>query len=146
MKKFAIIKLMRKEIIIIVAVFLVLFGGLFLVYKTTQGRPAPSLTLNEKEIKERLDRTELVYFYGTTCPYCMELNKWLGEKKVADKVDFEKLEVYNNRDNSLLMERAAGICKLDPRSIGVPFVYKNGECFMGLPESQKAFEQALRGK
>lgn len=65
---------------------------------------------------------DYVYFYGSTCPHCQELNKKLEEEDIYSKVALEKREVYYNsvnRDSFLAVQKKLG---LDSENTGVPFV------------------------
>jgi len=84
----------------------------------------------------RKDRPQnmLIFFYGNTCPHCEDVEEWMVENKIEEKVKIVKKEVYDNRQNSLELVRAAKYCGLDTNNIGVPFLYAEGRCLIGAPE------------
>ena len=129
---------MKKEVFIALALFIGLFGMLFLVYSFTN----QSGTSNQIEAK--FNKQALIYFYGETCPNCQVVNDWLKAEKIADKLKFVKLEVYNNKENADLLEQAALICKLDLNKIGVPFLYSRGKCLIGTPDVKKGFLEEVK--
>ena len=88
-----------------------------------------------------LDPSKITYFYGAECPHCQKVNAFLEENKIADKVTFEKLEVWHNRGNARLMGEAAKACGLDESKVGVPFVYAEGKCLIGEPDTIDFFKQ-----
>ncbi|PIR73830.1 MAG: hypothetical protein COU40_00305 [Candidatus Moranbacteria bacterium CG10_big_fil_rev_8_21_14_0_10_35_21] len=84
---------------------------------------------------------EIIYFYGKECPHCLDVAKFLEENKIAEKVSFSKKEVWHNTfNNSEMLEKAKG-CGLDPKKIGVPFLYARGECLIGTPDTVSFFSQ-----
>ncbi len=83
----------------------------------------------------------IVYYYGKECPHCKDLEKFLEENHIADKVSFAKKEVWHNSKNSSEMQRRADECKLDQKSLGVPFVWAEGKCFVGGPDAEKFFKE-----
>lgn len=81
-----------------------------------------------------LDDKTPIFFYGNTCPHCADVEKWMKENKVEEKVNIVKKEVYENKQNAKELESAATICKLPTDSIGVPFLYAEGKCYVGSPD------------
>ena len=74
------------------------------------------------------------FFYGNTCPHCAEVETWIKENKVEDKISIVKKEVYDNQQNAAEMTKAAQDCGLPTDSIGVPFLYAEGKCLVGTPD------------
>ena len=73
----------------------------------------------------------LTYYYGITCPYCREVEKYIEENKLDSLLPLEKKEVYENRRNQLELQRAARKCGLDIESVGVPFLVSEDKCIEG---------------
>jgi len=78
-----------------------------------------------------------VLFYGNTCPHCQDLEESFAKFGVEEKFSFERKEVYENKSNANLMGVAAANCGLNPNRVGVPFLYAEDKCFMGVPDIQK---------
>ncbi|MFH1601656.1 MAG: hypothetical protein ABIB61_01730 [Candidatus Shapirobacteria bacterium] len=77
----------------------------------------------------------LIFFYGNTCPHCEDVEEWMTENKIEEKIQIVKKEVYDNHANSLELTQAAKSCSLPTDSIGVPFLYTpEGECSIGTPD------------
>ncbi len=76
------------------------------------------------------------YFYGDTCPHCKELEAWMEENKIEEKLTIVKKDVYNNKQNALELSNVAASCNIPANSIGVPFFYAEGECYIGTPDIQ----------
>jgi len=91
-----------------------------------------SSDLNTNKVASLDDKTP-IFFYGNTCPHCADVEKWMKENKVEEKVNIVKKEVYENKQNAKELESAATICKLPTDSIGVPFLYAEGKCYVGSP-------------
>ncbi len=75
-----------------------------------------------------------VFFYGNTCPHCKDVEVWMKENKVEEKIKIVKKEVYENQQNSLELVEAARKCGLSTNSIGVPFLYAEDKCMVGTPD------------
>ena len=75
-----------------------------------------------------------IFFYGNTCPHCAEVETWMTENKIEDKISIVKKEVYDNQQNATEMTKAAQDCGLPTGSIGVPFLYAEGKCLVGTPD------------
>lgn len=86
-----------------------------------------------------LPDTGMVYYWGDGCPHCEKVNEFLEANHIADKVDFVKKEVWKDRTNAKEMDLRSRACKLDPKEIGVPFLYSDGKCFVGEPDVEKEF-------
>jgi glutaredoxin len=82
-----------------------------------------------------------VYFYGAECPHCKTVNEFLEKEKIAEKVQFSKKEVWHDQGNAAEMMQAAKQCGLDPKKIGVPFIFDNGTCKIGEPDVKKFFTE-----
>lgn len=89
----------------------------------------------------KLDEKSIILFYGDGCPHCADVEKYIDENDIAQKVSFEKLEVWNNKQNAQTMKEAAKICKLDEAKIGVPFLFAQNKCYIGTPDVKEFFKQ-----
>jgi hypothetical protein len=88
----------------------------------------------DENITEINREAQLILFYGRECPHCQELEKFIADNGIRDKVSFENLEVYHNKNNSqFLLEKAKG-CGISENEIGVPFFYTRGKCLVGAPD------------
>jgi len=61
----------------------------------------------------------------------------LKKNKVEEKVKIEKKEVWYNRENASELQEVAKFCSLDSNSIGVPFLWADGKCYIGTPEVKR---------
>jgi glutaredoxin len=85
--------------------------------------------------------SDIVLFYGRECPHCRELEKFLGENKIAEKVKFNQLEVFYNSANQAILTEKAKICGVAEASIGVPFLFNvlENKCLIGAPDIEDFF-------
>lgn len=86
------------------------------------------------------DVTRTTYFYGEECPHCQRVAEFLAANNIAEKVAFEKLEVWHNMQNARQMNEAVKICQLSPQDVGVPMIFENGTCHVGEPDVMKFFK------
>lgn len=115
----------KKTVTILLGTIAVISG---LVYWGLQGEAQPTD-----------DPNAIVYYYGEGCPHCKVVNDFLVENNIAEKVSFEKKEVWDNKVNASEMGRRAKVCDIKPEGMGVPFVYAAGKCFIGEPDVKKFF-------
>ena len=115
----------KKTIIVFVGVLMVVVGLVYWGLAETK-QPAD-------------DPNAIVYYYGEGCPHCKEVSEFLDANNIAEKVSFEKKEVWGDKQNAREMGRRAKVCNIQPSGMGVPFVYANGQCFVGTPDVKKFF-------
>jgi len=94
-----------------------------------------------EKVKEIAPVSEIIYFYGQGCSHCQDVNKFLEENKISEKISFSKKETWSSKENASELQQKAQECGLSPDQIGVPFVYSNGECFMGGPNVIEFFKK-----
>lgn len=73
----------------------------------------------------------IVLFYGKGCPHCNNVDKFIEENKIKEKINISEIEVWYNRNNAELLNKVAKMCNLKISSIGVPFAYDSNRCFVG---------------
>ena len=130
-----------KKFIPIVAVLLVIAAGIaFAVYEKSQSNP------NNNTQPANIDRSGIILFYGNGCPHCANVEKFIKENKVDEKVSFKSLEVYSNKDNANLLMEIATECKLPTDSIGIPFLWDgpNMTCVVGEPDVVSFFQSKIQ--
>lgn len=92
----------------------------------------------EKQVAEQkieaLKNSEPIFYYGNTCPHCKEVEEWFKANQVEEKIQFAQKEVYDDRQNAAELTKVAESCGLDTTSIGVPFLYADGQCLIGSPD------------
>ena len=74
----------------------------------------------------------MIFFYGSDCPHCKNVEEYLDGSDVRTKLSFQELEVYNNQKNAQLLAKKAQKCRLDvSQGIGVPFFFDGQNCIVG---------------
>ena len=74
---------------------------------------------------------ETILYYGEGCGHCATVSEFIDTNNIKSKVEFVEKEIFGNKENNDEMKQKAVDCGLDPNQIGVPFLYDNGECFIG---------------
>jgi len=101
----------------------------------------------EKQAAEQkivtLKNADPVFYYGNTCPHCEIVEEWLVANEVEKKMTFSRKEVYDNRENAAELTKVAVSCGLSANTIGVPFLYAEGQCLIGSPDIIGYFAQKL---
>lgn len=83
-----------------------------------------------------------ILFYGETCPHCKIVEEYMLENGTREKMEFQELEVYNNKGNAALLNKTAKNCGFDTTGgVGVPFFYDGESCFMGDVDIISYFEK-----
>lgn len=116
------------KISLLIAGVLILAGGLW--YWSSLENEATPINSN------------VMLFYGRECAYCQDLDKFLEENKMAEKVQFDRLEVFHNSKNRTVLTTKAKKCGIEnEQEIGVPFLYnvEDNKCFTGMPEIKDFF-------
>jgi glutaredoxin len=85
-----------------------------------------------------------ILFYGDTCPHCKNVDKFIEENKIAEKIQFEKLEIFNNKDNSTLMYEKAVACGVNKDEVGVPFFWDEGKCIIGDTKIEEYLKEKIK--
>ncbi len=121
------------KVFIWIGIFMVIVVlGLIWLAAQSSNDNLPTAELNEEGV---------TLFYGKECPHCIELDKFIKENNIEEKVTFDNLEVWHDKGNAKLMEVAATKCELDLDSIGVPFLFAKGECYIGGPDVEEFFKK-----
>jgi hypothetical protein len=94
-----------------------------------------------KENQEATPLTsEIILFYGTECPHCQELEAFLVENKVSEKVAYDSVEIWHNKKNQALMISKAVGCGLKEEELGVPMLYAEEKCLVGPSQIEDFFK------
>lgn len=120
-------KILTVSFLLVIAV---IFG--FIVWGSKNKKNSSSLSISTKT--KTLESNIPIFFYGATCPHCADVEEWMRKNKIEEKIKVIKKEVYNNQTNAKEMVEAAKKCGLSTESIGVPFLYNQGKCFIGTPD------------
>lgn len=128
---------MTRKIFLGIVALIVLFLGLWYwsYFSQKSVEDAKQVSSDEEVINNDAD---IILFYGKGCPHCNNVEEFINENNIQEKVNFEYLEVWYNRDNSrLLFQKAGEECGYDTETLGVPFLYARGQCYSGEPDIEK---------
>lgn len=113
---------MNKNLLLIIIGIAIIIGGAFLLNKAPEG---------------------IILFYGDGCPHCENVDNFISQNKIEDKVKFRRLEVFNNKDNAEILLQKAIVCKIDQKNIGVPFLWDGKKCLVGDEDIVKFFQDKI---
>ncbi len=123
---------------VVVALIIGIIGIVFIGSKSkTSSLPKPQYSFKKEAINSTISDSnqEIVLFYGNTCPHCKDLENWMEENGISEKLEIIKKEVYENKDNAIDLNQAALNCGLQIKNIGVPFLYTpENKCLIGTPD------------
>lgn len=88
---------------------------------------------NDKKLLASI-QDKIIFFYGEGCPHCANVEKFFQDNSVESKVQFEKREVWGDKQNTYLMTLiATKKCNLPENELGVPFLWNGSDskCLLG---------------
>ena len=89
----------------------------------------------------------IILFYGQGCPHCKNVDDFIAQNNIKDKVKFSNLEVWYNKDNQAILGQVAQKCGINSNQVGVPFLYDgNGKCYVGDVDVINFFKNAANIK
>jgi glutaredoxin len=72
----------------------------------------------------------IILFYSTECQHCQNVEKYLTDNKVTEKLTIEQKEISDKVNAQALLEKAKA-CNLDTNNMGVPFLWADNACLIG---------------
>ena len=80
--------------------------------------------------------SDLVLFYGSTCPHCKVVEEFISQNQIDQKLTISQLEVYENKSNAkIFSDMIKKVCpdQLNPQGLSVPFFIdqKENKCLIG---------------
>lgn len=119
--------------LIIVIVISGLLAAVIITAKNNQPSVAVSsdteqATTQSSDVQGSFDA---VLYFGNSCPHCKDVDEWLVDNNVADFINIDHREVYDNQANALELAKVAKSCQLNTNQIGVPFLYADNNCYVG---------------
>lgn len=119
---------MIKKIIFILIGIALIFG----LYKLLSTPPKNSFPSNIQTTNEQPD---LIFYWGDGCPHCENVEKWMKENNVDQKLKIAQKEVYKNTENRQeLIDSVNKYCpELNQNGVGVPVGFDpvNNKCIQG---------------
>ena len=127
---------MKKVLLWVVLAFVIIVVGYFTWQKIIFNRQPDAIAE---------DNSSIIFFYGQECPHCQEVEKYIAEHQLDQKVTFSKREVYHNRANVNLLIKREKECNLDEKEIGaVPMLWSAGKCYVGGNEVENFLDKAAQ--
>lgn len=122
---------MNKKLILSVIGTIFILGSL--------GFIASQSSHNKKKV-DCLAPNSVIFFYGTTCPHCKEVEIYFDANKTRKKFSFQEMEVFENIENQAMLHEVARCCKIDTENIGVPMLWDGSKCLVGSEDIINFFE------
>ena len=120
---------MTKKTIIILLICLAVVAGTILIFN---------------KIKISSSDADIVIFYSDNCPHCLNVENFLEENKVLERVAYTRKSVDNNSANLFQLREKALACNLFG-DIGIPFLWdkQNSKCLVGDEDVINFFKEKL---
>ena len=126
----------KKGIIVIAVVIVAVFVAGFLLRNTS------GTFSSDQGVAGSTSASGIVFYYGAECPHCKDVEKFVADNKIADKVAFTSKEVWHDQANAAEMSARAKTCGLSEDKVGVPFLFADGKCHIGTPDVETYFRTA----
>lgn len=85
----------------------------------------------------------IILFYGQGCPHCKNVDDYIAQNKIEDKVKFSQLEVWYNKTNQIMLAEVAQKCDIKAGQLGLPFLYDGvSKCYIGDTDIVNFFKNA----
>lgn len=116
---------MKKDVLTVLIIIVVIIGAYKLIFRKPASTPVASQPT-----------TDLNLFYGDTCPHCKNVENFIAQNNIDQKIKIGKYEVYEDKSNAALFtSMVKQICpdKLDSQGLPVPFLIdqKDKTCTVG---------------
>jgi len=72
----------------------------------------------------------LVLYTRTDCPHCQNVEQFMTENKVKERIFFVTKEIHDQQNSTELIETARR-CQLSDDEIGVPLLWDGAQCYKG---------------
>lgn len=77
------------------------------------------------------DTGKIIFYYSLTCPHCQNVEKYIADNNVRDKITFEEKEVSQNQDYAAQFYDKVTKCNIKPNEAGVPLLWDGSACILG---------------
>ena len=91
----------------------------------------------------------IVIFYSDNCPHCLNVEKFLEENKVLEKVAYTRKSVDNNQANIVELiakDKSCGIKEDSPNFGAIPLLWEKetGKCLVGDQDVINFFKEKIK--
>ena len=95
-----------------------------------------------------VDFNGIVLYYSDSCPHCKNVEKWLTENNVAEKVNYTRKSVDKaaNVNDFFAKGAACGFKEGDNKYGSIPLLYdgESGTCYLGEVEVVDFLEEKIK--
>ena len=92
-----------------------------------------------------VEKKDIVFYFSDDCPECTNIEKYLMENDVKNKIGFEEKNIDKNEVDAQQMAEDAMYCNVDEESFGAPFLWAEGKCYTGEQDIINFFDDSLKG-
>jgi thioredoxin-related protein len=118
---------MNKKIIVIILAIIAVGGMVFFSLKNGDKKSDQA----ESQPNTEESNASIILFYGKGCPHCENVDKFIQENNIKERIQFDELEIFYDKDNAKLAGEKSKECGINSKELGVPFLWNNGRCFSG---------------
>ncbi|HMO78808.1 MAG TPA: hypothetical protein PJ997_00955 [Candidatus Paceibacterota bacterium] len=118
--------------IVIISVLLTAIVLIYGVFWFNKKQNQDFVILSDSQIEQLAENT--ILYYGDGCPACAQLEEIIKERDIRNQISIIEKEIYKNKNNSSELMSVSQYCGIDPAVVGIPFLFDEGECFVGVPD------------
>lgn len=85
---------------------------------------------------------EIILYYSTECPHCKNVEDFIQQNQVQNKISFTQKEISDPANLKDLQSKAKQ-CNLQSDTVGIPFLWYNGKCILGDTDIINFFKSKL---
>ena len=86
----------------------------------------------------------IVLYYSDSCPHCKNVEAFLAQENVRQKVTFAEKEVSKDQKNANELVERSIACGYPKDQIGVPMLWENGKCTVGDEPIIEYFKEKIK--
>jgi glutaredoxin len=92
-------------------------------------------------------KPEVILYYGISCPHCKNVEKFIEDNKINQKLRIVLKEVWEEKNaaNAVELQIKAKKCGFKPDGIGVPFLVYGEKCYVGEEEIVSFLTESAAG-
>jgi hypothetical protein len=94
----------------------------------------------------------IILFYGEGCSHCKNVDDFLTQNKIEEKIKITRLEVWNNKDNQNILAQVSQKCQINASEVRVPFLWDpprlgeagGSKCYIGDVDTINFFKEKFK--
>jgi len=73
----------------------------------------------------------MIYFHSSTCPHCANVNSYIEQNNIKQKLFFVSKEINSDKSAYDLAKLVGQKCGISESNLGVPLFWDGQKCYLG---------------